>query len=100
MSFNNTFVGHTIPNTPNGYFFPPPTTNPYPSPSPSQWPYIQHYPQGWQCPHCKVVHSPTTCSCYCQAGYKVADSGAHWCGTLSGSDMLAHESKQLEMGLN
>ena len=31
--------------------------------------------QGWQCPLCKVVHSPTVLSCYCCSQIKVTASG-------------------------
>lgn len=29
---------------------------------------ITTIPQGWQCPGCKMIYSPTTTKCACQAG--------------------------------
>jgi hypothetical protein len=32
--------------------------------------YTETIPQGWQCPKCKIIHSPTVLSCDCDIASK------------------------------
>jgi hypothetical protein len=32
--------------------------------------YTETIPQGWQCPKCKIIHSPTVLSCDCDMASK------------------------------
>ena len=56
----------------------------------SDWHRVELTPQGWQCPICKRVYSPTTLMCYyCGNGghYTILNTGD------AGIDWLHHESE-------